>query len=333
MLLHHSHISKPRIRSYIFGFNGQLKDNEVYGEGNSYTAEFWQYDPRIGRRWNLDPMTANYPGQSPYAAFNNCPLYFKDPAGLEGQGGTDPGKKLDKSTRKSVSSSLSKMVGSEPGKGNSPTKALGSGTHAPISKDLTGSPSTAADATIKDQSAIAAADVKGDAMDVVQPSQASIEEYEDAKREAVNYVQMHQEFGDIYEWKTEDEFRKDRINDIGLALTFGRAGILANPAAATEEASIVGQNFGKLGTVVNNPNLKITGISQHGMNQAITRQVTSTNIINTVRTPAVVLNQGGTYLFISKNAGVVLNTQGKLVSTYPSSMFDQGILNILNIIK
>ena len=27
---------------YEFGFNGQLKDNEIYGEGNAYTAEFWE---------------------------------------------------------------------------------------------------------------------------------------------------------------------------------------------------------------------------------------------------------------------------------------------------
>ena len=42
---------------YRYGFNGQEKDNEVYGEGNSYTAEFWEYDPRLGRRWNCDPVS------------------------------------------------------------------------------------------------------------------------------------------------------------------------------------------------------------------------------------------------------------------------------------
>ena len=32
---------------YRFGFNGQEKDDEVYGEGKSYSAEFWQYDTRL----------------------------------------------------------------------------------------------------------------------------------------------------------------------------------------------------------------------------------------------------------------------------------------------
>ena len=38
---------------YGYGFNGQEKSTEI--NDNSYTAEFWQYDARLGRRWNLDP--------------------------------------------------------------------------------------------------------------------------------------------------------------------------------------------------------------------------------------------------------------------------------------
>ena len=62
---------------YSFGFGNQLKDDEIYGNGNSYNAEYWQYDPRLGRRWNTDPIT--YPWQSTYAAFNNNPIAFSDP--------------------------------------------------------------------------------------------------------------------------------------------------------------------------------------------------------------------------------------------------------------
>ncbi|MBA3899878.1 MAG: hypothetical protein H0X62_06650, partial [Bacteroidetes bacterium] len=69
--------------NYRYAFNGQEKDDEVSGNGNSYTAEYWQYDPRLGRRWNVDPVI--YPWQSPYAAYNNNPVYFADPNGLEGE--------------------------------------------------------------------------------------------------------------------------------------------------------------------------------------------------------------------------------------------------------
>ena len=74
---------------YRFGFNGQEKDDEMYGEGNACTVEFCEYDPRSGSRWNVDPMTAKYPDQSPYACFNNNPIYYSDILGLEG---TDPPK-------------------------------------------------------------------------------------------------------------------------------------------------------------------------------------------------------------------------------------------------
>lgn len=70
--------------SYRYGgAGGQEMDNEIYGSaGTSYTAEYWQYDSRLVRRWNVDPMT--YPWQSSYAAFNNNPIYFIDPLGLFG---------------------------------------------------------------------------------------------------------------------------------------------------------------------------------------------------------------------------------------------------------
>lgn len=59
-----------------------------------------------------------------------------------------------------------------------------------------------------------------------------------------------------------------------------------------------GATFGKLGKVVTNPALRITGISTHAVNQAITRGVTSPTILSIVRNPLVVLQQGsGNYLF------------------------------------
>jgi RHS repeat-associated protein len=66
-------------RCYRFGFNGQENDNEIKGKGNSYTAEFWQYDSRLGRRWNVDPV--DKPWMSSYHAFSNNPILNIDPNG------------------------------------------------------------------------------------------------------------------------------------------------------------------------------------------------------------------------------------------------------------
>lgn len=77
---------------YRFGYNGMEMDNEVSGNGNSYTTEFRQYDPRLGRWKSLDPLMRKYPSMSPYVAFNNNPILYIDPYGLESEveGGGNP---------------------------------------------------------------------------------------------------------------------------------------------------------------------------------------------------------------------------------------------------
>jgi hypothetical protein len=64
---------------YRYGFNGQEMNNDVKGEGNSYTAQFWEYDSRTGRRWNLDPRPMV--GLSQYATFSNSPISLIDRLG------------------------------------------------------------------------------------------------------------------------------------------------------------------------------------------------------------------------------------------------------------
>lgn len=44
------------LAGYSFGFNGQEKDNEITDvKGTHNTAMFWEYDTRLGMRWNMDP--------------------------------------------------------------------------------------------------------------------------------------------------------------------------------------------------------------------------------------------------------------------------------------
>ncbi|NIG52803.1 RHS repeat domain-containing protein [Chitinophaga sp. Cy-1792] len=64
---------------YRYGFNGQEKSDEIKGDGNSYTAQFWEYDPRIGRRWNRDPKPNI--SLSQYSTFNNNPVLLSDALG------------------------------------------------------------------------------------------------------------------------------------------------------------------------------------------------------------------------------------------------------------
>jgi RHS repeat-associated protein len=69
-------------KDYRFSFNGHEKDDEVVGSGNHLSFGDYGYDPRLARRWNNDPLSAQFPWQSPYVVFNNNPIYFSDPTGL-----------------------------------------------------------------------------------------------------------------------------------------------------------------------------------------------------------------------------------------------------------
>ncbi|MEM6342944.1 MAG: hypothetical protein AAF927_03655 [Bacteroidota bacterium] len=69
------------VSGYRFGFQNQERVDEIAGAGNHYTAEFWEYSPILGKRWNTDPVVK--PHESPYAAFANNPIWFIDPNGAD----------------------------------------------------------------------------------------------------------------------------------------------------------------------------------------------------------------------------------------------------------
>jgi RHS repeat-associated protein len=69
--------------SYRYGFNGEEKDNEVKGEGNSYDYGSRIYDPRLGRWLSTDPLQKKYPNWSPYNYVMNSPLKLKDEDGRD----------------------------------------------------------------------------------------------------------------------------------------------------------------------------------------------------------------------------------------------------------
>ncbi len=63
--------------TYHYSINGQEKTPEIVL--NTTNAEFWQYDARIVRRWNLDPKPTV--GISDYSTFGNNPIVNVDPNG------------------------------------------------------------------------------------------------------------------------------------------------------------------------------------------------------------------------------------------------------------
>ncbi|MDA6070856.1 hypothetical protein NJT12_14655 [Flavobacterium sp. AC] len=47
---------------YRYGFQGQEKDDEIKGEGNSLDYTFRMHDPRIGRFFAIDPLASQFRG-------------------------------------------------------------------------------------------------------------------------------------------------------------------------------------------------------------------------------------------------------------------------------
>ncbi|WP_111308323.1 RHS repeat domain-containing protein [Confluentibacter sediminis] len=82
MLLPNRHDNTPE---YRYGFQGQEKDDEIKGEGNSLNYTFRMHDPRVGRFFTVDPLSRRYAYNSPYAFSENRVIDGVELEGLEYQ--------------------------------------------------------------------------------------------------------------------------------------------------------------------------------------------------------------------------------------------------------
>ena len=69
--------------AYRYGFQGQEKDDEIKGEGNSINYKYRMHDPRVGRFFAVDPLAPKYPHNSPYAFSENRVIDGVELEGLE----------------------------------------------------------------------------------------------------------------------------------------------------------------------------------------------------------------------------------------------------------
>lgn len=72
--------SLKSLGGYRYGFNGKEKDKEW---NDNYAFEYRIHDPRLGRFLSIDPLTASYPYNSPYAYAENRVIDGIDLEGLE----------------------------------------------------------------------------------------------------------------------------------------------------------------------------------------------------------------------------------------------------------
>jgi RHS repeat-associated protein len=85
MLLNNRHGSVDS-DAYRYGFQGQERDDELKGPGNSYNYTFRMHDPRLGRFFARDPLAYAFDWNSPYAFSENRVLDGTELEGLEFKG-------------------------------------------------------------------------------------------------------------------------------------------------------------------------------------------------------------------------------------------------------
>ncbi|MCS6954983.1 MAG: hypothetical protein NZM44_01325 [Candidatus Calescibacterium sp.] len=85
--------------SYRFGFNGQERVPELHAAHT--TALFWEYDGRLGRRWNVDPVVLS--SLSAFSVFDNNPINYTD---ILGDKFTKESKKTLREFKKHIKSQI-----------------------------------------------------------------------------------------------------------------------------------------------------------------------------------------------------------------------------------
>jgi RHS repeat-associated protein len=68
---------------YRYGFQGQEKDDELKGEGNSVNYKFRMHDSRVGRFFAEDPLASKFAFNSPYTFSQNLVISAVELEGLE----------------------------------------------------------------------------------------------------------------------------------------------------------------------------------------------------------------------------------------------------------
>ncbi len=76
-------ISSAKSCDYRYAFQAQEKDDEIKGKGNSYNYTYRMHDTRLGRFFAVDPLSAKYPWNSPYAFSENVVINAVELEGLE----------------------------------------------------------------------------------------------------------------------------------------------------------------------------------------------------------------------------------------------------------
>ena len=117
---------------------------------------------------------------------------------------------------------------------------------------------------------------------------------------------------------------------IGAAVGFAIGGAIG----ASAYSSALGTNFGKMGTVVEHPGIKVDWSKSmiHGPERMLQRGVTKRVVNSTVRRGIALSQAGGKFAFITQKAVAVVSSSGVFITTYGKAFYDAGMLEIIKVL-
>ena len=116
------------------------------------------------------------------------------------------------------------------------------------------------------------------------------------------------------------------IIDAGKSVVAGVASLFASSAGVP-----LGTEFGKLGTLVQNPNITVNWsiTTTHGMQRMAERGVTQSMVEQWVQTGKVLGQAGDKFLYITQQGAAVVNRAGQVITAYSSELFDSNMLDVV----
>ena len=121
----------------------------------------------------------------------------------------------------------------------------------------------------------------------------------------------------------------------GAAIGAATGWVVGSACGATTVVPKYGDSFGKYGTYIKNPKIKVdwTKTTAHGAQRMQERYMTQSLVNKVVSSgKAFSQNSGSKYLFLSKDGAAVLSKSGELITTYSSSNFTDDVIALLKLL-
>lgn len=121
--------------------------------------------------------------------------------------------------------------------------------------------------------------------------------------------------------------------DIAKKVAMGADDAAGGVEGSTSTLAQYGNDFGKMGTYVENPNIKVdwTQYAEHAAERMQQRGMTQ-EMVNYIVENGKVLSQnnGNKFAYITQEGVLIISKEGKLITAWSNADFDSSMLEIIN---